>query len=205
MPLFNVVSVPPFHAILVATWNATAHRYFLAYRARGDFRHVLGLPVVDEFGTFSTPIFFGPAPLLGQLYNVGITLGHQRSPDMSIDLGWPPVCIGIQSKRSPDPDWQNKLLNAIKALKPEMFASKKPEPDIQRHHIDEVDILGTNAPLLPRQLQRLCELSTSPLSIAFSTGNRITGQNGKLLSVQVASEANLQQLIHRFSTVDPAS
>jgi hypothetical protein len=182
------------------TWNATAHRYFLAYRARGDFRHVLGLPVVDEFGTFSAPIFFGPAPLLGQLYNVGITLGHQRSPDMSIDLGWPPVCVGIQSDRPADPGWETKLLAAIKAVKSEMPATKKPEYDIHRHRIGEVDVMATDAPLLPRQLQRLCELSTSPLSIAFSTGNRITGQNGKLLSVQVASEANLQQLIHRFST-----
>lgn len=204
MPLFNVVSVPPFHAILVESWNATAHRYFLAYRAREDFRHVLGLPVVDEFGTFSTPIFFGPVPLLGQLYNAGITLGHQRSPDMSIDLAWPPVCVGIQSNRSADTGWENKLLDAIKTLKPEISASKKTEYDIQRHRIDEVDVLATNAPLLPRQLQRLCEVSTLPLSIAFSTGNRITGQNGKLLSVQVASEAILQQLLHRFSTTQSA-
>jgi hypothetical protein len=205
LPLFNVVSVPPFHAILVETWTASAHRYFLAYQARGDFRHVLGLPVVDEFGTFSTPIFFGPVPLLGQLYNVGITLGHQRSPDMSIDLGWPPVCIGIQSDRSPDAGWENKLLDAIKVLKPEMPASKKIQYDIQRHRIGGVDVLATDAPLLPRQLQRLCELSTSPLSIAFSTGNRVKGQNGKLLSVQVASEATLQHVMHRFSTARTAN
>jgi hypothetical protein len=201
LPLFNLISHPPFHAILVETWNATAHRYFLAYRARGDFRHVLGLPVVDEFGTFSTPIFFGPAPLLGRLYNLGITLGHQRSPDMSLDLGWPPVCVGIQTERSPDPGWETKLLDAIKAVKSEMPASKKTEYDIKRQRIGEVDVLATDAPLLPIQLQRLCDLSTSPLSIAFSTGNRITGQNGKLLSVQVASEATLKQVIHRFSTI----
>lgn len=203
MPLFNVVSVPPFHAILVETWNASAHRYFLAYRVRGDFRHVLGLPVVDEFGTFSTPIFFGPVPLLGQLYNVGITLGHQRSPDMSIDLGWPPVCVGIQSDRSAEPDWETKLLAAIKEVKSEKAVTKKPEHDIQRHRINEVDILATDAPLLPRQLQRLCDLSSSPLSIAFATGNRVSGQNGKLLSVQVASEATLKQVINRFSTGRP--
>ncbi|MCI0603918.1 hypothetical protein L0156_13015, partial [bacterium] len=119
MPLFNVISLPPFEVILVESWNAPAHRYFLAYKTRGDFRHIMGLPVVDEFGTFCTPIFFGPLPLLGQIYNVGITLGHQRSPDMSIDLGWPPVCVGIQTDRSADAGWETKLLNAIKAEKPE--------------------------------------------------------------------------------------
>ena len=200
MPLFNVISLPPFHAILVGAWNASAHRYFLAYRAPGDFRHVLGLPVVDEFGTFSTPIFFGPVPLLGQLYNVGITLGHQRSTDMSIDLGWPPVCVGIQTDQSADVGWENKLLNAIKALKSDTPDSKKSGYEIQTHRIDEIDVFATDAPLLPRQLQQLCEVSSSPLSIAFSTGNRISGQNGKLLSVQVASEATLKQVIHRFST-----
>ena len=200
MPLFNLVSVPPFHAILVETWNAPAHRYFLAYRTRGDFRHVLGLPVVDEFATFSAPIFFGPVPLLGQLYNVGITLGHQRSPDMSIDSGWPPICVGIQTDRVADADWEGKLLEAIKAVKPAPSNSKKSEYEIQTHRVGEAEIFATDAPLLPGQLQRLCEVSNSPLSIAFATANRITGQDGKLHSILVASEATLQQVIHRFST-----
>jgi hypothetical protein len=200
LPLFNVISVPPFHAILVERWNAPAHRYFLAYRALGVFRHVMGLPVVDEFATFSTPIFFGPVPLLGQLYNAGITLGHQRSPEMSLDQGWPPICIGIETNRTAEMGWENKLLDAIKAAKSNRTDRKKSEYEIQHHRIGEAEIFATNAPFLPKQLHRLCESSQSPLSIAFSTGNRITGQNGKLLSVQVASEATLKQIIHRFST-----
>jgi hypothetical protein len=197
LPLFNVISVPPFSAILVEGWNAPAHRYFIAYRALGNFRHVFGLPVVDEFATFSTPIFFGPAPLLGELYNVGITLGHQRNPEMPIDQGWPPICVGIEIDQKPSFGWQDELLNAIKKVQPQHPAS---EPMIQRHRIGSADILATNTPLLPRQLERLCQISTSPLCIAFSTGNRISGQKGKLLTIQAASEATLNTLFHKFST-----
>jgi hypothetical protein len=197
LQLFNVISVPPFSAILVETWNAPSHRYFVAYRALGNFRHVLGLPVVDEFATFSTPIFFGPISLLGELYNVGITLGHQRNPEMPIDQGWPPICVGIESNQKPSAGWQDQLMTTIKESKTQQPG---PETIIQRHQIGSRDVLATNAPLLPRQLQRLCQVSSSPLCIAFSTGNRITAQKGKVLSVQAASEATLNILFNKFST-----
>jgi len=195
LPLFNVVSIPPFTAILIEKWNAPPHRYFLAYRALGDFRHVLGLPVVDEYATFSTPIFFGPIPLLGQLYNVGITLGHQRDPEMGIDQGWPPICVGIESDLKPESDWENKLLDAIKMTKAVPQSS-----EISRSRIDKTDLFATNAPLLPRQLKRVCQISQMPFAIAFSTANRISGTKGKLLNIEVASEQEVDNLIHKFST-----
>ena len=199
MPLFNVISVPPFQALLVEDWNAPPHRFFLAYRALGDFRHVLGLPIVDEYATFSTPIFFGPIPLLGQFYNVGITLGHNRDPEMGLDQGWPPLCVGIESKEQPEQGWEQKLLSAIKASK-WAPSQRNAEPQIQTFRAPGVDVFATDLPLLPRQLRRLCQVSKASFSIAFSTGNRITPQKGKLLDIQVASEQGLEQLIHKFST-----
>jgi len=199
LPLFNVVSSPPFQAILIENWNAPPHRFFLAYRALGDFRHVLGLPVVDEYATFSTPIFFGPISLLGQFYNVGITLGHNRDPEMGIDQGWPPICVGIRTEQQPEQGWEDKLLNAIKNSKWNPPAAT-PEPQIQVFQAPDVDVYATNVPLLPRQLKRICQIRPAPLSIAFSTGNRITPQKGKLLQIEAASEQVLEQLIHKFST-----
>lgn len=200
MPLFEIVSVRPFYAILVEPWNAPAHRYFLAYQVLGDFRHVIGLPVVDEFSSFSTPIFFGPKHLLGKLYNVGITLGHQRNPEMPLDQGWPPICVGMDSNESADPDWEDQLLMAIQKRSTKTPETNVARFEIQQSKIGDTEIFATSAPLLPRQLQRLCQISKSPLVFAFSTGNRITGQDGKLLTVQVASEATFEQLLHNFST-----
>gem|GEM_PF-5133844 len=196
MPLFNVISVPPFQAILIEKWNAAAHRFFLAYRALDDFRHVLGLPVVDEYATFSTPIFFGPIAVLGQLYNVGITLGHNRDPEMGIDQGWPPICVGIETDQKVEQDWEEKLLSAVKIVKWEDSS----EPQTQVFRTQGVDVFATSTPLLPRQLKRVCQISTAPLAIAFSTGNRISGQKGKLLDIQIASEAALEHVMHKFST-----
>jgi hypothetical protein len=200
LPLFETISVPPFHAILIEDWNAPPHRYFIAYRILGDFRHVIGLPVIDEFATFSTPIFFGPKKYLGELYNVGITLGHQRDPEMGIDQGWPPVCAGIDTEETAPFGWQEQLLNAIKQRRTAM-PPKEEEFAIKNVKISaQVNIYATNAPLLPRQLKRLCQIGDARLSFAFATGNRIAGQNGKLLTVNVASETTFEQLFHRFST-----
>jgi hypothetical protein len=190
-----VISVPPFTALLIENWNASPHRYFLAYRALGNFRHVLGLPVVDEYATFSTPIFFGPIPLLGQLYNVGITLGHNRDPEMGIDQGWPPICVGIESGQGAETGWEERLLGAIKNEKP-----GKNQDQSQSIRINNVDVFATKIPLLPRQLRRICQISPMPFAIAFSTGNRISGTKGKLLNIEVASEQEVDSIIHKFST-----
>ncbi len=196
MQLFSVISLPPFSVILVGGWNEDAHRYFISYRVQGDFRHTIGLPVVDEFATFSTPVFFGPSSQLGKLYNLGITLGHQRNSEMPIDQGWPPICIGLPDEDPVPADWETDLLTAIKNEKPEPVAETGAITEFTR--IGPFDIYATNAPLLPRQLRRICELSTAPLSIAFSTGNRITARKGKVLNIDVVSESLLAELISRF-------
>ena len=160
----------------------------------------MGHAVVDEFQTFSTPILIGPGQLLGQLYNTGITLGHQRNPEMPLDQGWPPFCVGIQSDDAVPKGWEEMLLNAIKKTSANLTPSDPSKFRIQHHRNREVEIFATDAPLLPRHLRRICHLSGSPLAIAFSTGNRIMGQKGKLLPIRVISEGDFEQLLHRFST-----
>lgn len=197
-----MISDPPFQVILIERWNAPAHRYFLSYSVIGDFRHVLGLPVIDEFATFSSPIFLGPKSLLGQLYNVGITLGHQRNLEMPLDQGWPPLCIGTNTDQKPSPGWEVRLLDAIKSQEYDR-STHAVNPAIQVHRMDEITFYATDLPLLPRQLRRLARQGRTPFTLAFSTGNRIAGTDGKTLSVKVASEAAFEQLLHRFSTDAP--
>src|SRR3990172_7028188 len=69
LPLFHLISLGPFRAIRIGRWNEPPGRYFLSYECKNDFRDVLGQSVIDEFATFSGPILFGPAPILGNLYN----------------------------------------------------------------------------------------------------------------------------------------
>ena len=200
MPLFETISMSPFHAVLVEPWNAPPHRYFFAYRTTGDFRHIIGNGVVDEFATFSSPIFFGPKHLLGQIYNTGITLGHQRHPDMSLDQGWPPFCVGIDSDQKASFGWEERLLDAIKTSNAKSPVNES-EYQLESRKIGEALVIATNAPLLPRQLQQLCQISMSPVTIAFSIGNRITRGSGKPLTIRVASATIFKQILHRFSAI----
>lgn len=187
---------------MIEAWNAPRGRYFISYRALNNFRSVLGLPVIDEFATFSSPIFFCPTPILGKIYNVGISLGHKRDPEMGIDLGWPPVVVGYDA---PAPElkesWEQELLEEIQ--KPEGQRSRGAEEqitideyEVRKLQIGEGEVFATNAPLLPKQLQRITQLSNTPFSIAFSTGNRLTAQkNAAPLTVQAVSEAALGKIL----------
>ncbi|MCI0616237.1 P1 family peptidase, partial [bacterium] len=66
----------------------------------------------------------------------------------------------------------------------------------RRMQIGECEIFATNAPLLPKQLQRIAQLSNAPFSIAFSTGNRLTAQkNAQPLVVKAATEGALIKII----------
>jgi hypothetical protein len=188
---------------MIEAWNASRGRYFIAYRALNNFRSVLGLPVIDEFATFSSPIFFCPTPIIGKIYNAGISLGHKRDPEMGIDLGWPPVVVGYDA---PAPElkesWEQELLAEImeageKGGKGEGEMVTVEEYEIRRLTIQECEIFATNAPLLPKQLQRIAQLSNSPFSIAISTGNRLTAQkNSQPLVVQAVSEAALGRILN---------
>lgn len=200
--MFTLIETPYCKVLMIELWNAPAGRYFISYRASQDFSSVLGLPVIDEFSTFSSPIFFCPTAILGKIYNAGISLGHKRDPEMGIDLGWPPLVIGYEA---PAPElnesWEQQLLDEI------MKAGEKGGKDageiitiedyeVRKLEIGECEVFATNAPLLPKQLQRIAQLSNSRFSIAFSTGNRLTAQkNAQPLVVQAASEAVLARIV----------
>ncbi|MCI0445376.1 hypothetical protein L0152_19465 [bacterium] len=200
--MFNLIETPSCKVLLIEPWNAPRGRYFISYRALNDFRSVLGLPVIDEFATFSSPIFFCPTPILGKIYNAGISLGHKRDPEMGIDLGWPPLVIGYQAA-APElkESWEQELLKEI--MKAEEQGSGGAgeittidEYEIRRMQIGECEIFATNAPLLPKQLQRIAQLSNAPFCIAFSTGNRLTAQkNAQPLVVKAAAEGALIKII----------
>jgi len=201
LPLFDLVELPFCKVICIGKWNESAHRYYLAYRTLGTFRHTIGLPVTDEFATFSSPIFLCAPALLGKIYNTGITLGGQRGPDMDLDSGWPPVCVGIPELSHELPDqWESQLLEAIKkAGGQESRGAEEKEFQVQRALIGNCEVFATNAPLLTKQLRRICQLSSQPISLAFSTGNRITrAAKGQPISVKMASEDLLSRVISQF-------
>lgn len=187
---------------MIEPWNAPGGRYFIAYRALNNFRSVLGLPVIDEFATFSSPIFFCPTPILGKIYNAGISLGHKRDPEMGIDLGWPPVVVGYQGV-APElkENWEKELLEEIMKEGEKGGKGAGEQKTIGGYEVrvlkvGECEIFGTDAPLLPKQLRRIAQLSNAPFSMAFSTGNRLTAQkNTQPLVVTVASEAALNKII----------
>jgi hypothetical protein len=203
LPVFNLIEFPYCKVVRIGAWNAPPHRYFLAYRAEGTFREVIGLPVVDEFATFSSPIFFTPEKILGKVYNVGITLGHQRDPEMGIDLGWPPLCVGTNDPLKELPqNWETELLNSIKdgAVKTKKEEERRVEGYLlQKSRISDIDVYATDAPLLPKQLKRISELSPKPFSIAFSTGNKVTKQqHASPFSVTALSESELGKILYGF-------
>jgi hypothetical protein len=183
-------------------WNAPAHRYFIACRAEGTFRQVMGLSVIDEFATVSSPIFLAPESILGKIYNAGISLGHYRDPEMGIDLGWPPLCIGT-SEPAPElsANWESELLNRIQQdFQKDMEKQNLVEEfQLQKAQIADVDVYATDAPLLPKQLKRICQLSSHPFSIAFAVGNVITPQkDARALTIEAVSESLLKKILDVF-------
>ena len=195
MPLFDLIELPFCKIVRIEAWNAEPHRFFIAYNVSGEFRHVLGLPVIDEFATFSSPIFFAPIPILGKIYNAGISLGHKRSPDMDIDSGWPPLCVGTNESGLDLPaDFENQLIQAIESGNGSPQNSEKVgDYQVQFIEIGRTAVFATDAPLLPNQLKRIAD--HRPFLLAFSTGNRVTRQkDGNPSEVRAVSEAVLAEL-----------
>ncbi len=262
--MFRLVSLPFCRAVLAGGWNAPGERYFIAYRRERGFRVLLGHAVVDEFATFSSPLFFAPAPILGKIYDAGITLAHRRDPEMGIDFGWPPLCVGLDA---PEPDlpegWEETLLRAIQVA-PEPGEGDRPGSDgplrragplgqppgegdpgsdgplrgpgplghppgqplgkplaasgdsevrtvavdgqrLSALRIGEARVLGTDVPLLPRQLARLCEAAPAAITLAFSTGNRVRRRpNASPNVVRCLSEARLVDVFDAARRVSSA-
>lgn len=207
-PVFKLIDFPFCRVLTIGAWNAEPGRYFLSYRTRHAFRHLLGHPVVDEYRTVSSPIFFTPCELLGKVYNVGISLGHKRDHEMALDMGWPPLCVGLDQVPPKLPDgWEAKLLSAVSGGPASKPASEKQllqyRTEIGNHTLerwkfgDQVVVFGTTAPLLPEQLKRLCETVDAPLVMAMATGNRIVRvKPTEAQSITVASESQLGELLN---------
>jgi hypothetical protein len=148
--------------------------------------------------------------LLGKIYDAGISLGHRRDHEMSVDLGWPPLCIGVEGDApSLSEGWQAQLLDAITSGASAVGTSA---PKVQRREAggDALDVLrfaateragsvcivACSAPLLPQHLGRLCDLDDSGLTLAFATGNRVTRQeNARPQALTVTAESRLNALV----------
>jgi hypothetical protein len=204
--MLRVVSQPFCEVIMLDRWDAEPSRYFTAYSARGATRWILGHPVVDEYATISSPIFLAPRRLLGKIYNAGISLGHRRDHEMGLDLGWPPLCIGLEKPAPELPeDWEAKLLAAImSSVETSGVAPTAGELTRIRRNGHEIDIFrlagatvtAISTPLLPNQLSRVCEAMSTSVSVAVSLGNRIErSKEGRPQSIHGVSEATLHDIL----------
>ncbi len=209
-------AVLPFcHAVLTEPWDAPAGRRFLAYRTRHGYRGLLGQGVVDEFATVSGPLFLAPEPLLGKLYDAGLALGVRRDPELPIDAGWPPFCAALDTPAPAlPPRWDVELSDALRRPAwhlPETSTERRAVRLAAGRHALEVlrfgsrrerrvTVLGTDAPLLPAQLARLCDLDDAGLTIALATGNRLAAAApGTTQSVAAVAEATLATLTEAVS------
>ncbi|MGB5815411.1 MAG: hypothetical protein WBG93_09195 [Thermoanaerobaculia bacterium] len=205
MAVFDLISLPFCRVLVVGEWNPPAQRFFAAYQTRQNFRWLLGHAVVDEFATFSSPIFLAPQALLGKIYNAGLSLGHQRDHEMAVDLGWPPLCVGLDEPAPALPtDWEEQLLTAIQSgpRGPRDSDGQAIETrpagryELSWARFGEVVVMGTSAPLLPHQLSRLCDPCAGSLVLAIATGNRLSRPDrGEAQTVQAVSEAKLDEIL----------
>ena len=203
MPIFELLERPYCSMLRVEPWNASAGRWFAAYRPRHGYRWLLGNGVVDEFATVSSPIFIAPHALLGRIYNAGIGLAHKRDSDMALDLGWPPLCAGIDRAAEEIPsNVETDLLalmtesGATSATKPELSAMVGAYTVERWRFSNVVTVIGTDTPLLPQQLGHLCDADDAPLTIALATGNRVVRQSDhQPQDLRVASEETLSATI----------
>jgi len=200
--VFELLETPDCSVLRCERWDAPRGRWYTAYKSRHGYRWLLGNGVVDEFATVSSPLFIAPRDLLGRIYNAGISLGHRRDHDMAIDLGWPPLCAGVDRPASGTAaNLEENLLALLTATgntsgRPAFTASAGGHAVERWQFNDEVTVIGTDAPLLPQQLARLCDTDASPLTIALATGNRVTLQeDDRPQSLRAASEDTLSAII----------
>jgi hypothetical protein len=196
---------------MTQAWNAPPGRYFLAYRARHGYRALIGNGVVDEFRTTSAPLFVCPTALLGKIYDAGMALADRRDVEAPLDLGWPPLCMGLDGMDVDLPaNWREELLDTLTGELPGSAVAwpvKAASAAAGKHEVhvvssggeepaDRVRIIGTTAPLLPGQLERLADLDNSAFTVAIATGNRVTRmENAQPQTVNAVSEAVLAELV----------
>ncbi len=198
-------------ALMLEPWNAPAGRFFVAYKGRHGFRALIGNGVADEFRTISAPLFITPTPLLGKIYDSGMALADRRDVEAPLDLGWPPLCMGLDIASPALADnWQPELLDVLTDSKPgqapawPVAGSSKAVSGYEIEFVrcggpqlsSQVTVLGTTAPLLPGQLERLADIDNSGLTVAVATGNRLLrSQNDQAQHIDVVSETVLERLV----------
>lgn len=208
--MFRRVELNYCQALFLEPWNASPGRFFVAYKSRHGFRGLIGNGVVDEFHTISAPLFITPNALLGKIYDTGMALADRRDIEAPLDLGWPPLCIGLDIEVAPLPDdWQAALLDVLMDVAPGQAASwpstgaVKSVDDYEIEYVrcggpdpaSQITVLGTTAPLLPGQLERLADVDSSGLTVAVATGNRIVrSKNDEPQRVESVSETLLDTL-----------
>jgi hypothetical protein len=204
--MLRLIALPFCSVVMIEPWNAPAHRYFAAYRSRARRGRLLGHSVVDEFATLSSPVFLAPRSLLGEIYNAGLSLGHRRDPEMAIDLGWPPLCLGLGEAAPELPgDWESRLQVALEtppqggernAESGAVRRRKAGDYELESVRVGEASVLVTTAPLLPKQLKRICDASPRQLAVAVATGNRIErSTDASPQRVTALSEVDLESLL----------
>lgn len=203
--MLRLVALPFCRVAMMAPWNEPAARRFAAYRCRDGFPRLLGHPVIDEFATLSSPVL-GPSALAGKLYNAGLSLGHRRDPEMGLDLGWPPLVVGLGRVPAPElpADWEEQLLAALAAAPgdgeplaaADAFGRRQVgDWRLERVACGEAVLWATDAPLLPKQLGRLCEVSAEPFSCAVNTRPLLRPADPALHTIAAVSERRLDELL----------
>jgi D-aminopeptidase len=82
-------------AILPYPADVTRRELFLGRWALDGGDAMTSLEVVEDLGTFSSPIVLVPAPAVGKAYGALIQHGLERDPGLSTAAGWPPLVLGV--------------------------------------------------------------------------------------------------------------
>ena len=96
-------------AVIPFSGTPEKHKLFLGRWTLDGGAKMSGLPVAEDFGTFSGPIVLAPAPAFGGVYDGVISYGHRRDAGLPIDAGWPPVIVGIDDGTLNDRKKEQKI------------------------------------------------------------------------------------------------
>ena len=77
-------------------------RLFIGRYALDRGSAMTGLQVLEDFGTFSSPIVLAPPAAMGRVYQGLLSYGLRRDPGLDIDTGWPPLIVGVEDLNPPD-------------------------------------------------------------------------------------------------------
>jgi hypothetical protein len=125
---------------------------------------------------------------------------------MALDLGWPPLCIGVDLPAPQLPTgWEEELIEAITAPasadrvkrdEGELAAVRMPTHEIETFRLADATVMVVSEPLLPRQLSRLCEAVKTPVGVAVAVGNRVErSAKASPQEISAVSERRLAEIL----------